>query len=121
VAPVARRTSWDDFKAFAKRICESLEADQPNRYTTNPLKAKRRGKTFLDYLRNARGASAIAAYSPRARENAPVATPITWDELDTVDPRRFTVLTIPSRLATLRQDPWAGYQSLRQSITKRRR
>jgi bifunctional non-homologous end joining protein LigD len=120
VAPVARRTSWDDFKGFARRIAEGAEGDAPDRYTTNSLKARRKGKLFVDYLRNARGASAIAAYSPRAREGAPVATPLTWDELEAgVRPSDFTIETVPRRLAKLRDDPWDGYDALRQAIRKK--
>jgi bifunctional non-homologous end joining protein LigD len=118
VAPVSRRTSWDDFKAFSKAVAVQLETAEPRRYTTNPLKVKRRGKIFLDYLRNGRGATAIAAYSPRARDGAPVATPITWAELERgVDPAQLTVLTLPRRLGKLRDDPWRGYHDLDQSIT----
>lgn len=118
VAPIARRTGWDDFKGFARAVAEAMEAEAPDRFTTNPLKVKRRGKIFVDYLRNSRGASAICAYSPRKREGAPVATPITWEELERgVDPSSFTISTLPRRLGALRSDPWAGYHDLGQSIT----
>lgn len=118
VAPVARRIDWDAFKAFARAVAERLAADSPEAYTTNPQKARRKGKIFLDYLRNSRGATAVAAYSPRARENAPVATPLSWSELeDGIDPGAFTITTLPRRLTERRDDPWAGYADLRQSIT----
>jgi bifunctional non-homologous end joining protein LigD len=116
VAPIERRVEWDTFKAFTKRVAEVLEEEHPTRYTTNPLKAKRRGKIFVDYLRNARGASAIAAYSPRRREGAPVACPITWEELEAgVDPASFTIRTMAERLSAA--DPWAGYAKAKQGIT----
>jgi len=116
VVPVARRIDWDGFKEFARAVAEQLAGEHPDRYTSNPLKARRRGKIFIDYLRNARGASAIAAYSPRARVGAPVATPLTWPELERgVDPARFAITTMPARLA--QPDPWAGYDDLKQSIT----
>ena len=118
VAPVDRRTHWDDFKGFARAVAEAIEAEAPRRYTTNPLKARRKGKIFVDYLRNSRGATAIAPYSPRARHGAPVATPITWDELERgVDPAGFTVTTIPRRLGAA-ADPWADFFEIRQSITR---
>ncbi len=119
VAPVRRRTSWDAFKAFAKAVAQSLERQAPERYVTNPLKRVREGKIFLDYLRNGRGATAIAPYSTRAREGAPVATPVDWRELEAgIDPRAFTVATLPRRLATLRRGaPWRGYFDVEQSIT----
>jgi bifunctional non-homologous end joining protein LigD len=118
VAPVTRRLGWDEHKEFARAVALAVERAEPDRYTTNMRKDRRKGRVYLDYLRNARGATAIAPYSARAREGAPVATPITWKELEAgVDPRSFTVFTVTSRLADLRRDPWAGYFDLDQSIT----
>ena len=118
VAPIARRTSWDELKAFTRAVAEQLAAEQPARYTTNPLKARRRGKIFVDYLRNARGATFIAPYSPRARHGAPVAVPIGWDELERgVDPASFTTATVPRRLAKLGADPWRDVYDVKQAIT----
>ncbi|HEX3762841.1 MAG TPA: non-homologous end-joining DNA ligase [Kofleriaceae bacterium] len=118
VAPTARGPGWDDFKAFTKAVVEAMERDEPDRYTTNPLKARRKGKIFLDYLRNGRGATFIAPYSPRARARAPVAVPISWDELaHGVDPATFTTVTVPRRLVTLPTDPWSDMARLEQSIT----
>ena len=80
-------------------------------------KQSRGGKIFVDYLRNAETASAVAAYSPRARPGAHV-TPLGWDELDSTDIRgAFTVLNIAQRLRSIKVDPWAGYDSVRQRIT----
>jgi bifunctional non-homologous end joining protein LigD len=118
VAPVARGVGWDDFKAFTRAVVEAVERDEPDAYTTNPLKARRKGKIFLDYLRNGRGATFIAPYSARARAGAPVAVPLSWDELaHGVDPATFTTATVPRRLATLKADPWHDVPRLRQSIT----
>ena len=91
----------------------------PDRFVATVTKSKRHGKIFIDYLRNADGATAIAPYSLRARANAPVATPIEWKELDR-DIRRdyFNVRSVPQRLAKLKKDPWAGFFDVRQSITK---
>ncbi len=81
-------------------------------------KAKREGLIFVDYLRNERGSTAIAPYSTRARDTAPVATPVGWDEARTVAAANvFTVRAIPERLRRI-GDPWAGYFDVRQSITK---
>jgi bifunctional non-homologous end joining protein LigD len=122
VAPVERRIGWDDFKAFAKAVTDGMATAEPRRYTTNPLKARRKGKIFLDYLRNARGATFIAPYSPRSRPGAPVATPIAWDELEAgVDPASFTIETVPRRLGKLVEDPWAEIGETRQSITAQAR
>jgi bifunctional non-homologous end joining protein LigD len=117
VAPVKRRLGWDEHLAFARGVVGALEREQPRLYTTNSRKAARKGRLFLDYLRNARGATAVAPYSTRAREGAPVATPLAWSELEQpLDPARFTVFTVPERLAGLDEDPWSAYFELSQSI-----
>jgi bifunctional non-homologous end joining protein LigD len=121
VAPVQRRRTWDEHLAFAQGLVQAMERDAPDRYTTNARKALRKGRLFLDYLRNGRGATAVAPYSTRARAGATVATPLTWEELRRgVDPQDFTLTTVPKRLASLRKDPWDGYAKLRQSIPRRR-
>ncbi|HEX7836754.1 MAG TPA: non-homologous end-joining DNA ligase [Kofleriaceae bacterium] len=118
VAPIARGIDWDDFKAFAHAVVAQMERDEPGAYTTNMGKAHRRGKIFLDYLRNGRGATFIAPYSPRARAGAPVAVPISWDELaHGIDPATFTTQTVPHRLESLAADPWRDVAQLRQPIT----
>jgi bifunctional non-homologous end joining protein LigD len=119
VAPVARRLEWDDFKAFARAVVDGIVAAEPSRYTANASKARRKGKVFLDYLRNGRGATAVVAYSTRARPGAPVSTPLAWEELDDPDLRggRYTLEMVPARLAALSADPWKDYLSTRQSIT----
>jgi bifunctional non-homologous end joining protein LigD len=81
-------------------------------------KQARKGKIYIDYLRNARGATAVAAYSTRARAGAPVSTPLAWDELSpAVAPDHFRVDNLPGRLASLVADPWAEIGEVRQSIT----
>ena len=80
-------------------------------------KAKRRGKIFVDYLRNQEGATAVASYSTRARAGAPVATPVRWDELTAkLAPDRYKVENLPRRLSLLKSDPWEEFLSLKQSI-----
>src|SRR4030095_557309 len=64
--PLSRRQDWDEVKAFSKALAESLAAREPDKYTTNPLKVRRKGRIFVDYLRNGRGATAVSAYSTRA-------------------------------------------------------
>jgi bifunctional non-homologous end joining protein LigD len=118
VAPVRRTLDWDDFKAFTKAVVEAMQRDEPAAYTTNMAKSARKGKIFLDYLRNGRGATFVAPYSARARPGAPVAIPIGWEELaHGVDPMSFTTRTVPRRLAKLRKDPWDGIDQLAQSVT----
>ncbi|HWO19135.1 MAG TPA: non-homologous end-joining DNA ligase [Kofleriaceae bacterium] len=116
--PIERRLDWDDFKAFTKAVVEGMERDEPERYTTNMGKVHRRGKVFLDYLRNGRNATFVAPYSVRARPGAPVAVPITWDELARgIDPAAFDTRTVPRRLGELREDPWRDIDKIHQSIT----
>jgi len=117
VAPVQRKLDWDEHKAFAKAIADSIARERPDRYLTNMRKDLRKGRLFLDYLRNGRGATAVAPYSTRAREGATVATPIAWDELERgVRPRDFDVFTVTKRLGTLRADPWKEMAKTKQSI-----
>jgi bifunctional non-homologous end joining protein LigD len=104
---------------LAKAVAEKLAADRAELYTTHAANAGRKRKVLIDYLRNARGATAIAAYSPRARPNGTVATPLSWDELERgVDPSDFTIATLPGRLRE-RGDPWASLPDVKQSIGAR--
>ena len=113
VAPIAPRLTWDQHKDFSLKLAESMAAEHPKLYVTKLSKALRKGKIFLDYLRNGRGATAIAPYSTRARPKATVATPITWDELAAgVRPEEFTVRTLAQRLSDLHEDPWLEYAQL---------
>jgi bifunctional non-homologous end joining protein LigD len=110
VTPLLRKHGWDEVKGVAHALAESLVRDEPALYLAKASKAARRGKIFVDWLRNTRGATAIASYSTRARAGAPVSVPLAWDELDArLDPAAFTLETVPRRLRALRVDPWAGY------------
>ncbi|HEX4129755.1 MAG TPA: DNA ligase D [Pirellulales bacterium] len=118
VVPIQRRTDWDEAKAFCKRVAEAIVRADPDHFTSNMSKAARTGKIYIDYLRNGRGATAVAAYSSRARDGATVSTPLDWKELTAnLKPAEFTVRTVPARLAKLRRDPWAGIDKVRQSLT----
>jgi bifunctional non-homologous end joining protein LigD len=117
--PLVPSLEWDDLKTFARSLADSLVEADPEAYVATAAKAKRRGRIFLDYLRNARGATAITAYSTRARAGAPVATPLRWEELTaSLRPETLNVATIPHRLARLKADPWRGYFEVRQKITR---
>jgi bifunctional non-homologous end joining protein LigD len=117
VVPIDRRHDWEEAKAFCKRVAELIVAADPTRYTSNMSKAARPGKIFIDYLRNSRGATAIAPYSTRARPGATVATPLAWDELSVrTQSDRFTLRDMPKRLASLTRDPWEEMASLRQGL-----
>jgi bifunctional non-homologous end joining protein LigD len=82
VVPLTAEAEWPQVKDFAQRFCVALATAEPERFTANLAKVKRKGRMFLDYLRNQRGATAILPYSARARDGAPVSAPVTWDELD---------------------------------------
>jgi bifunctional non-homologous end joining protein LigD len=119
VVPLARRSSWEELKDFAKSFADALVREKPKHYIAQSSKAKRAGKLFLDYLRNEKGATAIASYSTRARPGATVATPLSWDELSaSLRPAQFNVRTVPERLRSMKQDPWEGFFDIRQAITK---
>ena len=92
---------------------------EPKLFTAKLAKLRREGKVFVDYLRNSETASAVAAFSARARPGAGISTPLAWDELTADEDLRqkFTVQTAPQRLAALKKDPWADYGSTRQSVS----
>jgi bifunctional non-homologous end joining protein LigD len=116
VVPIEPRTPWDDAKRFGKAVVDGIAREEPRKYLATTSKAKRKGKVFLDYLRNGRGATAVCAYSTRARPGAPVSAPLAWDELDAhLRPERFNLRSMPERIASA--DPWRGFFELRQSIT----
>ena len=111
VAPIQPGTGWSACVAFARRVVDDLVAETPRAFVATMAKSARKGKIFVDYFRNQRGATSVAAYSTRARPGAPVSTPITWEELDPVPSGdHFTIATIERRLARLSRDPWAGYE-----------
>lgn len=117
VVPLSRRNSWEQLKEFAKGVADAVVRRNPDPYIATMSKAKRRGKVFIDYLRNQRGATAIASYSTRARAGAPVATPLAWDELSPrIKADAFRVDNLPKRLASLKSDPWSEFFTTRQSI-----
>jgi bifunctional non-homologous end joining protein LigD len=117
VVPVAPTAAWSDVKSFARGLSAEMAADAPEKYLTKVSKAERAGRIFIDYLRNDPTSTAVAPYSSRARPGAPVATPLRWDELGPkLDPKAFTVRTLPARLARRRSDPWAEMLILRQTL-----
>lgn len=118
VAPLVPRAGWEEVKEFARAVAEDAASSDPRRYLATMSKAKRRGRIYIDYLRNARGATAVAAYSTRARPGAPVSTPLRWDELAAGLPSHaYTIRNLPRRLAQLKEDPWGGLEEARQPIT----
>jgi bifunctional non-homologous end joining protein LigD len=117
VVPIERRHTWDQAKDFCKNVADLIVQADPEHYTANMSKAVRRGKIFVDYLRNGRGATAIVAYSPRARPGAPVSAPLAWEELSPrVRSDHYTIRNLARRLARLKRDPWKEIFSVRQSL-----
>lgn len=110
---------WDTVKSFCRGVAEILEKQYPDRYVSDMSKAKRKGRIFVDYLRNGRGATSVAAYSARARDRGPVSVPVHWDEINDLEgANTYTVRTIQKRLASLKQDPWHDFADSPQDLEK---
>lgn len=107
VVPLKPFVTWDKFHDFAKQVAEVMEHKWPDRYTSNVRKSKRTNKIFIDWIRNARGATSIAPYSLRARKGARVSMPISWDELYTVDPDGINMEDALLRIT--KNDPWKDF------------
>jgi DNA ligase D len=122
VMALAGRPRWPVMKGFAEALSRAMAADHPSLFTAVASKERRKGKIYLDYLRNARGASAVASYSLRARPGFPASTPIAWSELRKLPSGAvFDRITVPKRLETLRADPWEGLESSSSEITAKMR
>ncbi len=120
VSPLKPRADWTETKAFAKAIAEAMATDEPDAYVATVSKAKRKGKILIDYLRNGRGATAVAPYSTRARPGAAVSAPLAWEELGpAIGPAYFTVDNMPTRLAALSSDPWKDFRKAAAPIPKK--
>lgn len=120
VVPLVRRNSWDDVRAVSERLSRMMAEAAPGRFLAKASRKARTGRIYIDYLRNVRNATAIGTLSPRAREGAPVALPLSWKDLEQRDERPvLTVREVDEVLAHMRRDPWAGYGEARQSLTKK--
>ncbi len=117
VVPLRADAGWDRAKPFCRAFAETMAQDAPQRFLAHTKIANRRGRILVDWLRNGLGATAVASYGPRARPGAGVATPLAWSEVKPkLDPAAFTVLTVPKRLAKLKQDPWNGFGEVDQRL-----
>jgi bifunctional non-homologous end joining protein LigD len=117
VAPIERRSGWEEVKAFSRAVAERLAEERPDEYTSKLPKKYREGRLYIDYLRNDRNATAIAPYSTRARPGAPVAVPLAWNELiEHTETPVWTVRTVAERLS--QPDPWADIGEARQALTR---
>ncbi|WP_246797318.1 DNA ligase D [Burkholderia perseverans] len=118
VVPITRHTEWDDAKAFSQAVARHLAGQLPDRFTAKMGPENRRGLIFVDYLRNGRGASTVAAYSARARPGMGVSVPLAWEEVAaTTGGAQWTIASLPARLDAQRADPWDGYDAARTRIT----
>ena len=110
-------SDWDTTKTFAQAVALAITADDPKRYVAKMTKSLRRGKIFIDYLRNSLEQTSVAAYSTRARGGAPVSAPVTWEELGrTKGGNQYTLLNLGRRLAGLKQDPWQDIARVKQRL-----
>jgi bifunctional non-homologous end joining protein LigD len=117
LVPIRPEIEWGPVKQFAHAIVLELEAEDPALYISKMTKAARKGKIYLDYLRNDRGSTSIAPFSPRARRGAPVAMALDWKELQAESYPQFHVTDLSEWKARLRRDPWRAMTSTRQQLT----
>ncbi|MHC5113930.1 MAG: DNA ligase D [Planctomycetota bacterium] len=118
VVPIVRRRTWDEVVAFTRGIARNLQRMAPLNFVATVSKALRENRIYVDFLRNTRGATAVAAYSTRARDAATVSTPLRWSELSPkLRPADLNVRTVPKRIARLKSDPWEGFEDARTAIT----
>lgn len=117
VVPLNPGADWDTVKTFARGFAEAMAALHPLEFVATATKRFRRGKIYVDYLRNGRGATAVASYSLRSRPGAPVAVPLRWEELGKVKSgSAFDLHSVPKRLARLKKNPWEGIDKVKQSL-----
>jgi bifunctional non-homologous end joining protein LigD len=119
VVPLVPKADWSECLEFARAFAAMVVRRAPALFTDRFVKVGREKKILVDYLRNNRTNTSIAAYSTRAKPDAPVSVPLAWTELAAAKPPdRFTVATVPQRLARLRRDPWKQYWTTRQQIPR---
>lgn len=118
VVPLVPQADWEAVKSFCKNFAELLARTEPDRFVANMSKAKRKGRMFLDYLRNGQGSTAICPWSTRARARGAVAVPVTWGELRDLDrANRFDIFSAADRAGG--PDAWNGYFETGQTLTER--
>ena len=117
VVPIEPELRWPAIKEFAHAFVSAIEKTHPDLYLTKMTKAARKGKIYLDYLRNERGATSVAAYSPRARSGGPVSMPLSWSELKLPQRPVYRVADFPEWRDRLKKDPWKAMPSVKQRVT----
>lgn len=120
VAPIERRGDWKEVSAFARTVGYAMSGDSPGRYLPLASKAERKGRIFVDWLRNTRGATWIAAWSTRARAGAPISVPIAWEELGRLrSGDQFTISNVVALIKRRPEDPWADMIRARQRLPRK--
>ena len=118
VVPIARRSTWDEVSAFARAVAEHMQAEFPDRFIAKASKSAGRGLIFVDWLRNTRGATAIAPWSTRARAAAGVSVPIPWSRLEKLTAGdEYTLHSIRAK-PPKGGDPWKEMLAAKQALTK---
>ncbi|MFM0733853.1 DNA ligase D [Paraburkholderia sediminicola] len=119
VVPLAKHAGWDDVKAFSQAVAQHMATTLPKYFSAKMGAQNRKQKIFVDYLRNNRGSSTVAAFSARARPALGVSVPLSWDEVaTTTSGDQWTIENVHERLEVLKRDPWADYAKTRQRITE---
>ena len=116
VVPIVPQHDWNVVKQFAHAIALHLEKQEPSLYISKMSKAARKGRIYVDYLRNERGSTAVAAFSPRARAGAPVSVPLHWSELKAAERPQFHVANFSEWKSRLAPDPWKNMARSEQAI-----
>ncbi len=116
VVPITPELEWPEIKEFARRFVSAMEREHPELYLTKMTKSARKGKIYLDYLRNERGATSVAAYSPRARAGVAVSMPLSWAELKLTERPVFRVVDFAEWKDRLKKDPWKAMGAVKQRI-----
>ena len=118
VVPIARRYDWETIRRASQSVAVLMSRAAPDRYVATMSKKARVGKIFVDYLRNAEGATAVLPYSARARSGLPVALPVDWKDLRSVHPKELTIVTVPRLVARRKKDPWADLLGTKQTLPR---
>jgi len=117
LVPLHGSCQWEDASGFSSAFAHQLASDRSDGYTATSVMSERKGRIFIDYLRNTRGATSVASLSLRARAGAPVAMPLRWEDLGRcTSGHAFDIHNTPPRLSRLRSDPWEGFATMRQSL-----
>ena len=118
VIPIEPKHDWPTVKTFAHNFALAMQKQNPSLYLTVMTKSARKDRIYIDYLRNERGATAVAAFSPRARPGMQVSMPLAWSELKSSDRPNFAVANFADWKSRLRRDPWKTLATTRQNLNR---